>query len=151
MGKMWTLVLVGLAACALPQPLWLKSGPPAPPDRASDRSQKAVFRSALRQYYPQLLRHASGRPQTVLFVVTSNGRIERTDLSSTTPRPGSEVELLYKRFPDLRDDPLRRQDGVTRFEAGESGRDPIVVVWVERDATALKPGPFRLQAAAPTR
>jgi hypothetical protein len=143
MKTFWPIILLTTAACATPTPFLYKASlaPDGPADPAA-LHRKAV-RTAIANYYPQLMRRSAARTETVLFVTTTNGRVERTDLLRGEPTKGAELETLFRRFPDLRNDAARVATGVTRFGAGELGPSSVVVVWAERAALDKGKGPYR--------
>ena len=96
------------------------------------------------------MRRPVARTETVLFVTTTNGRIERTDLLRGEPSKGAELEMLFRRFPDLRNDATQVATGVTRFSAGELGPNSVVVIWAERAAVDQGKGPYRFTVRART-
>jgi hypothetical protein len=118
----------------------------SPPGQVADPDshERAVLRAALQRYYPQLVRGGAGGVSTVLFVTTTTGRVERTDLMRGLPPEGPAADALFRRFADLRAERAHAVTGVTRFEPGEVGPDPIVVIWAEREVPGSPVGPIRL-------
>jgi len=132
-----------LAACSLPTSLpFFKSSEPDPGPLGDP--QKAAVRAALQRYYPRLVRSGTGS-RTVLFVTTTTGQVERTDLVWNAP-PDPDVDLLFRRFADLRRDSLVNT-GVTIFEPGEIGPARLIVVWGEKRAAGKRTGPYRFSGS----
>lgn len=125
------LSLVMVAGCATPAPLpFLSKASFAPPEAVWDG--KAEQRKAVAKYYPQLVKRSIGREQTIFFVTTPTGRVQRTDVIRGVPPVGPTREALFWRFPDLKNDPTVRQIEVTIFEPGEAGQDKLIVIWARR-------------------
>lgn len=138
-----------LTACAAPVQFLSKASMAPPPDAIGDVSARhqAAVRAALKRYYPALARRSEGGTQTVFFVSTTTGAIQRTDLIRGEAPVGSKPEALFWRFADLRYDPSLRASGVTVFERGEFGPDKLIVIWGERAAPVATRGPYRFAAA----
>jgi hypothetical protein len=150
MKTFWPIILLTTAACATPTPFLFKAS--LAPDEPADPAalHKKAVRTAVANYYPQLMKRSAGRTETVLFVTPTNGRVERTDLLRGEPSKGAELETLFRRFPDLRNDAAQVATGVTRFGAGELGPSSVVVVWAERAAIGQGKGPYRFTVPART-
>ena len=144
------LSLVMLAACAVPRPLFFKGAMAPPPHAIGDaRAQhEAAVRAAIKRYYPRIMHRSDGGVQTVFFVASATGAIQRTDLIRGEPPIGAKPDALLWRFSDLENDPMLRQTGVTEFEPGEVGPDRVVVVWAQRDEPTRTRGPFRFVSGA---
>ena len=150
MKTFWPIILLITAACATP-PRFLYKASMAPDEPADPAAlHKKAVRTALTNYYPQLVKRPAAPTETVLFVTTTNGRVERTDLLRGEPSKGAEVETLFRRFPDLRNDAARVATGVTRFAPGELGPSNVVVIWAERAAASTGKGPYRFTAGVRT-
>ena len=123
------LSLVMLAACATPAPFLTKASfaPPEPVPAAKAEQKKVVVK-----YYPQLVRNSIGREQTIFFVTSPTGRVQRTDVIRGVPPVGATGDALFWRFPDLKNDPTIRDVQVTIFEPGEAGADKLIVIWARR-------------------
>lgn len=139
------LSLVLLAGCAAQRPVLLpfKSSMAPPAEMLDARARHhAAVKAALKKYYPALARGTTG-VQTVFFVSTAKGTIERTDLVRGVPPVGLGEAALFWRFAELRHDPLLRARGVTVLEPGEAAADTVYVVWAERSSMPKAQGPFR--------
>jgi hypothetical protein len=145
MRRIPVIPLLLLAACVPPKqlPFAMKASRPLPAPAEANSHEQAVLKAALERYYPKLA--ARSGVQTVFFVTTAKGTIERTDVVRGLPPVGATADALYWRFSELRDDPHLRSRGVTVFPPGVFGQDSIYVVWAERDvAPPNAKGPFRL-------
>ena len=150
MKTFWPIILLMTTGCVTPTPFLYKAS--LAPDEPADPAalHKKAVRTALSNYYPQLMKRPAAPTETVLFVTTTNGRVERTDLLRGEPSKGAELETLFRRFPDLRNDAAQVATGVTRFAAGELGPSSVVVIWAERAAVDRGKGPYRFTARTRT-
>lgn len=138
--------LRGLAACMVPALAACTARAPASPSPAalpaatsasSAAAERATPRSAVEQFYPEVLRAGIPENFVLLFVVSANGRVVRhLDLNTMPGSGGIQVEQVLAPYGLA-----LASLNVIHAKPGEIGPTAVRIAWAELNYDPAEPAP----------